>query len=105
MKNYYVNVLPTAQREITDILNYIATELCSPLAAINLNTAFADELQRLKKFPLHGKLLQTKLPLKHVYRWVRVENYMIFYTVDEQAESIHIMHVRFASSDYLNILT
>ena len=105
MKNYCLKILPVAKRELDDIFDYIALELCSPLAAINLNTAITQEFKNLQNFPLSGVELKSPLPLKYSYRWVRVDNYIIFYTVNEQTETVNIMHVRFASSDYLSILS
>ena len=105
MKNYCVKILPVAQQELIEILDYIALELCSPLAAINLNNAITEEFKRLQNFPLSGTELKSNLPFNFTYRWVRVENYMIFYTISEDTETIHIMHICFASSDYLAILS
>lgn len=104
MKNYCVDVLPQAQKDIIEVLDYIALELCSPLAALDLHKAIADTLERLESFPLMGTELKVELPLGALYRWVRVENYMIFYTFSEESETVYVSRVLFASSNYLSVL-
>lgn len=104
MKNYCVEILPQAQKDLTELLDYIALELCAPLAALNLHKAIADTFERLGEFPLMGKELNVALPLNESYRWVRVENYMIFYTVSEERGTVYVSRVLFASSNYLSVL-
>lgn len=86
------------------MLDYIALELCAPQAALDLHKAIAEALERLESFPLMGTELNVLLPLSASYRWVRVENYMIFYTVAEERETVYVSRVLFASSNYLSVL-
>lgn len=105
MKNYGIELLPEAQKDIAETLEYITATLCAPAAALNLYNALLAEFQRLKAFPLSGKELQaTDVPLKFSYRWKRVENYLLFYTIDEQSEHVNIMRILYSSSNYLSIL-
>ena len=105
MKNYRVELLPEAQSDLIKTLDYIATELCAPLAALHLHEAIMAEFQTLKTFPLSGTEVKNNFPLHNAYRWVMVENYMIFYTVDENSEVVYIARILFSSSDYQLILS
>ena len=83
------------------MLEYIAVTLCAPTAALKLYNV----LQRLKSFPLSGKELEaTNVPLNFLYRWKRVENYLVFYTIDVESKIANIMRVVYRYSNYLTIL-
>ena len=104
MKNYYVDLTPKAQRDISSILDYIAIELCAPTASLNLNAKILEQIDKLEAFPLCGEIYIPEIPLKHEYRRLAVDNYLIFYTVNEATEVVTIMHVVYGASNYLSIL-
>ncbi len=101
MKNYSVKILPEATNDLNGLLDYIAVELSAPMAAINLNVKITEIFDRLEKFPLMGTLVPVEAKLTIPQRWVRVENYMIFYAVDEQSETVYITRILFSTSNYL----
>ena len=104
MKNYNIVIFPTVQQDLEKITDHIAFTLCAPAAALNLINKIQAEINGLKNFPLSGKELQTDIPLKFSYRWKRVDNYLIFYTTDEASQTVTVMRIIYASSDYLSIL-
>lgn len=104
MKSYNVRIFPTAQTDIDGALNYIASDLSNPTAALKLREVISDCFARLKSSPLSGRELKTNIPLKYAYRWVMAENYLIFYTVNESLETVYIMRMLFGSSNYVSIL-
>lgn len=104
MKKYKINLPPLAQSDITEIDTYITENLFAPDAAINLLDRFIKSFEQLEIFPLSGKELETKFPLKYNYRWILVENYLVFYIVDEENETVTIMRILYASSNYQKIL-
>ena len=104
MKNYYVDLTPKAQRDISSILNYIAIDLCAPSASLNLNAKILEQIERLETFPLCGEVYISEIPLKREYRRLVVDNYLIFYTVNEATETVTIMNVVYGASNYLSIL-
>lgn len=104
MKNFALKILPTAKNDIQGILDYIAIDLCSPVAALNLQEKIYSAFNTLKSFPCSGTIAKTIIPLPVSLRWVRVDNYMIFYNVAEEQETVYIVRVRFAASDVSNPL-
>ena len=104
MKNYRVNISEEAKQDVSDIFEYIAFKLCAPLAALNLNNALTEEFTRLRNFPLSGTVFTDKR-LNGIYRWVKVKNYSIFYTVDEQTETVYIARILYSASNYKSILS
>lgn len=105
MKRYKILYYPAIYEDFENIADYISVTLCAPQAARNLLVKFQNAIENLETFPFSGtELAEIGLPLKYRYRWLQVESYMIFYTVDEQAETVNVMRALFASSDYLSIL-
>lgn len=105
MQNYRIELLPKAQRDIAGILDYIALDLCNPSAALHLLDKITEQFDRLKSFPLCGELVKTdSMPLKYAYRRVMADNYLIFYTVNEEKKAVTVAHVVYGSSNYLSIL-
>ena len=104
MKNYSAKISEEAKEDIAKALDYIAIELCAPMAALNLNAKITEEIKLLKAFPFSGTLVDNEEGTSVAVRWVRVENYMIFYTVNEAEESVYILRILYGSSNYQNML-
>ena len=89
---YNLEYLPVALQDMVAIVRYISRELGNPAAADRLATELIDAGDSIPKFPIR--------PLKHEYRKVLVQNYFIFYWVDEEKKLITIARVVYAKSDY-----
>jgi addiction module RelE/StbE family toxin len=97
---YEVVISKSADRDLDEILTYMAEKLANPQAA----SAFADELDRhydtLARQPLifepsrHGRLREKG------YRRFPVKNYLVFYTVDENRRTVHIARIFYGRQDY-----
>ena len=99
MKNLSLEILPTAQKDLQGALDYIAVELCAPVAALKLQEKILSAFETLQNFPLAGTLAKTVIPVPVRLRWVRVDNYMIYYSFSEERETVYIVRVLFANSD------
>ena len=104
MKNYSAKISDEAKEDIAKALDYIAIELCAPMAALNLNAKITEEIKLLKTFPFSGTLVDSQDSASVAIRWVRAENYMIFYTVNEAEESVYVLRILYGSSNYQNTL-
>lgn len=101
---YKILYSPIARADIEGIGDYIANTLCATQAAEELLGKIRRAIDGLQNFPAMGKALTKKARFGMPYRWLRVENYMIFYTVDENARTVTILRVLFGASDYLSTL-
>ncbi len=99
---YKLNYLPIAQKDLKNIINYIANHLKAPQAALNLVTTFDNSISRLQQFPYSCQVYQTVKPLKAEYRMLPVKNYLIFYVVAEGEIEIH--RIIYAKRDLENLL-
>lgn len=96
---YKLSYLPLANRDIADIVNYIADELFAPKAALDLLDALDKSISRLADFPYSCRVYQPVKPLEQEYRILTVKNYAIFYTVNEQEKLVEITRVIYAKRD------
>ena len=78
------------KKDIRDIIYYILYNLKNQSAAFNLTKKFQEGVNSILIFP-YGSPVSIKL--KKEYRKVRVKNYLIFYTINEEEQSITLVRV------------
>jgi addiction module RelE/StbE family toxin len=101
---YCLRVAPKAAEDLDAIYGYIFNTLSATVAANDLFEHIEKATMRLTVFPFSGSyVLEEPLRAKG-YRKVVVDNYLIFYLVDETQKQVVIMRVLFGASKYLDIL-
>jgi plasmid stabilization system protein ParE len=101
--NYSVTILPQAESDITDILDYIANDLCNPTAASNLWIDIKDAIGRARMFPLAMPVIKNKkITLGEEYRRIDVDNYVIVYKIYEALKEIRIFAVLYGPSNVVS---
>lgn len=96
---YKLEFLPIAKNDMLEIIKYISDELKSPVAAQKLAEEFIISAKRLCEFPYANNVYTPIKPLELEYRRIIVNNYMMFYTVDESSKTVTIMRVIYARRD------
>lgn len=97
---YTVRLLRVAEEDLTEIVTYIAVD--RPSAAEALATKIEKNLRLLGKNARLGRIPNEQELLRLGYRYLVVENYLVFYTIEEQAIVVHrILH---GARDYLSLL-
>lgn len=87
---YEISYLPIAKKDLTEIINYISDHLKAPTAAINLLEDFNEAILRLQQFPFSCKVYDSKVKdFENEYRFLQVNNYLVFYIVKENIVEIH----------------
>lgn len=96
---YTVRLLRIAEDDLTEIVNFIAAD--RPSAAEALAIRIEKNLNLLSKNPQLGRIPNEEELMHMGYRYLVVENYLIFYTIEEQTIYIHrILH---GARDYLTL--
>ena len=96
---YTVRLLRVAEDDFNEIVTYIAAE--NRAAAEMIATKIEKNLIRLSFYPYLGKIPKDEELSRLGYRFLVVENYLIFYTIEEQTILIHrIIH---GARNYLNL--
>jgi len=101
---YRLRLTPKAAEDLDAIYGYIFNTLSAAKAAHDLFGQIEEATMRLAVFPFSGSyVLEEPLRAKG-YRKVVVDNYLIFYLVDEIGKQVVIMRVLFGASRYLDLL-
>jgi len=97
---YQIRFLKIAEDDLTEIVSYIAAD--NPKAANAITTKIEKNLELLSENPLLGRKPRDEEIRKLRYRYVIVQNYIIFYTIENKTLYIHrILH---NARDYKSIL-
>lgn len=88
---YQIRFLKIAEEDFTEIVSYVAAD--NPNAAIILATKIEKNLELLSDNPKLGRIPRDEDIRNLGYRYLIVQNYIIFYTTEERTIIIHrILH-------------
>lgn len=85
-------------------MRYISRELNNPLAADRLATELVEAGDSIPVFPYANPAYIPLRPLKHEYRKLLVQNYMMFYWVDEEKKVVTVARVIYGKRDFERLL-
>ena len=101
---YSVEYLPIARQDMVEIVLYIARVLRNPAAAERIAVRLTEAGESLREFPYAQPAYAPLRPLKHEYRKLLVENYMMLYWVTESEKRVTIARVVYARRNYAKLL-
>ncbi|WP_124100733.1 type II toxin-antitoxin system RelE/ParE family toxin [Ruminococcus sp. Marseille-P6503] len=101
---YTIEYLPIAKSDMVDIAKYIGVKLENPEAAERLAEKMIEAAEKLTDMPYKCSVYIPVKPLRHEYRKLIVQNYIMFYWVDEDKKRITIARVVYSGRDYENLL-
>lgn len=88
---YQIRFLKIAEEDFTEIVSYVAAD--NPNAAIILATKIEKNLELLSDNPKLGRIPRDEDIRNLGYRYLIVQNYIIFYSTEERTIIIHrILH-------------
>ncbi len=97
---YAIRFLRVAEDDLAEIITYIAAD--RPSVAEALATKIEKNLRLLSDNPHLGQSPKEEDLAKAGYRFLVVENYLVFYIIESQTIYIHrILH---GARDYLSLL-
>jgi toxin ParE1/3/4 len=97
---YEVRLLRVAEEDLTDIIVYIAAD--RPTVAAKLANRFNQKLSVLSDNPRIGSIPKEDSLAQLGYRYLVIENYLIFYVIEDQTIYVHrIIH---GARDYTHVL-
>lgn len=101
---YNLEYLPVARQDMVEIVRYISRELNNLAAADRLATELIEAGNSIPTFPYAYPAYIPIRPLKHEYRKLLVQNYFMFYWVDEDKKLVTVARVIYAKRDYERLL-
>jgi plasmid stabilization system protein ParE len=98
--DYTVRLLSLAEADLAAIATYIAAD--NPAAAEKFADTVEEKLLPLEKHPRIGKIPADPELAQLGYRYLVVENYLVFYVIEGKTVWVHrIIH---GARDYKNLL-
>lgn len=94
-----VRLLPAAESDLSEALAYIAAD--RPGAADALLLKFIKHLTLLSRNPRLGRSAEEEDLSRMGYRYLIVENYLVFYTIE--GKTIYVHRIVHGARDYLNV--
>ncbi|MFR4251235.1 MAG: type II toxin-antitoxin system RelE/ParE family toxin [Christensenellales bacterium] len=95
---YRIEYLPIAMQDLTEIAQYIMEALKNKTAAMKTMEKITDSIERLAQFPYANPVHMPIRPLKHEFRKLPVENYLVFYWVENN--TVTVARVIYAKREY-----
>lgn len=104
MSKYSIEITEPAEHDLKDIIRYIAIELRDPHAAENVMEKIGSGVYGLVDLPLRNPLvLDERLSFQGI-RKIIIDNYLVFYAVDEEQFSVTIIRILYCRRDWMNLL-
>ena len=85
-------------------MRYISREIQNPDASERLAVKLADTAESVLTFPYATPAYQPIRPLKHEYRNILVQNYLMFYWVDEEKKLVTVARLIYVKRYYGRLL-
>jgi len=103
MINYSVYVSYEAEKDLTEIYGYIKYEFDNLISANKLIEKVRDSILSLEMMPYRYNIVKDGRLASYGIRMMMVNNYAVFYTVDENAKRVYVVRVLYAKRDWINI--
>lgn len=101
---YHVSITRRALLDMDKIHLYITGEIHAPQAADDLINEIEQRITELKQMPNKYALVADERLSRRGIRKIPVNNYLVFYRVNEQAKTVTVIRVLFGSRDWVNLL-
>ena len=102
--NFQIHITRTAEQDLEEAADYIEFVLKNPTAADNLLDLASEKISALSGNPKIYPIVED--PVLHSWgiRFVTVNNFLAFYTINENANMIYIVRFLYGKRDWNHIL-
>ena len=102
--SYIIHITATAERDIMRAADYIEFSLKNPTAADHLLDVAAEQINSLADMPQKFRLVDDPVLASWEIRYVIVNNYLAFYTINEEKQMVIVVRFLFQKSNWNAIL-
>ena len=102
--SYQVYITSTAEHDIMRAADYIEFTLKNPDAADNLLDAATEHINSLSDFLQKFQLVEDPILASWGIRFVIINNYLAFYIIDEEKQTVIIVRFLYQKSNWTSIL-
>ncbi len=104
MNIYSVHYTPLSLRDLKDIYYYIAFELKEPIVAKKQTKRIKDTVKGLSSMPNRFAVLEFEPFLSPGVRKMPVDNFLVFYQVNESSKSVTVIRIFYGGRDIEKLL-
>jgi len=101
---YHIDITEPAENDIIEAAKYITEQLLNPAAAGKLVDDAENAIYSLTDMPQRHALVKDDDLARLGFRFMPVNNYLIFYTVREEKKTVVIQRFLYARRDWVTIL-
>ena len=101
---YKLEILPFAVEDITNIIHYISFDLKNITAAKQHRDLFMQSFDYILEFPYGCPSYKIKNRMNFEYRVYKVNNYLMFNTINRKEQKIIISRVLYQRMNFNDIL-
>ena len=102
--SYHLHITSTAEHDIMRAVDYIEFVLKNPQAADNLLDAVTKQIGTLSVFPQKFRIVDDPVLASWKIRFVIINNYLAFYTIDEEKQTVMVVRFLYQKSNWCSIL-
>ncbi len=99
MTKYKIRITRQAKEHLQEIRDYIATTFLQPGTALKLVRLLRSEMQTLSEMPQRIKNIDEEPWSSYGFRKIRVNNYYIYFWINEQKKQVQIIAVIYVKMD------
>ena len=100
MEQYNVKILPGAQNDLKNIVDYLNT--LSPKSAVQYYNLIVEKVGTLRDFPERCALAKDTYLRLRGYRLLHVKNYIVFFVID--GDTVEIRRILYSRRQYNELL-
>ena len=102
--SYQLHITSTAEHDIMRAVDYIEFTLKNPQAADNLLDAVTKQIGALSEFPHKFRIVDDPVLASWEIRFVIINNYLAFYTINEEKQTVIVVRFLYQKSNWCFIL-
>ena len=105
MRDYRIIVTPDAVRDLTELRNDNAHVLFAPETALACIQTIRRKIGGLARMPARNRLMDEEPWHSRGVRKIIVENFYVYYRIDDATETVYVLNVIYARRDQLKALS
>ena len=102
--SYQLHITSTAEHDIMRAVDYIEFVLKNPQAADNLLDVVTKQIETLSDFPQKFRIVDDPVLASWEIRFVIINNYLVFYTINEEKQTVIAVRFLYKKSNWCSIL-
>lgn len=104
MNKYKIQFSKDARKDLIDIYSYIKYNLQEPNIAKKLVKKIREEVYKLEDNPTIYAIIKDEIIKKREIRKIKVNNYIVFYRLEENNKIVEIVRIMYGRRNWTNIL-